>query len=172
MRAERGEKYSFRVIIKWSTDSLLGGVFTRSRHCCCDTWPDARIGFECYVGQADFTSLENLVARIHEDGDVARQALDLPMFAKYKDDDFLNELLERQNATPPLATVGNGESIPFCFWVKGFVVCNLNATRLVYNIIIDCMCFDLRFMIVLMCTSVAFHHQRILLGDIRRSGEP
>ena len=89
-------------------------MLPRSRHCYCDTWADTRIVFEFSVGQADFTSLENLVARIHKDGDVARQALDLPMFAKYKDDDFLNELLERGNAAPPLAAVGNGESTPFC----------------------------------------------------------
>ena len=64
------------------------------------------------MGQADFTTLKNLVARIHKDGEVARQALDLPMFSKHKHDDFLNELLESGNATPPLAAVGNGGSAP------------------------------------------------------------
>ncbi|KAI5678698.1 hypothetical protein M9H77_09648 [Catharanthus roseus] len=39
--------------------------------------------------EANFPSLESLVARIHEDGKIAEKALDLPIYAKYKNDPYL-----------------------------------------------------------------------------------
>lgn len=39
--------------------------------------------------QANFPSLENLIARIHEDGRIADRALDLPIYAGYKDSPYL-----------------------------------------------------------------------------------
>ncbi|CAH9072472.1 unnamed protein product [Cuscuta epithymum] len=40
--------------------------------------------------EANFSSLESLIAKIHEDGRIAENALELPLYAKYKDDPFLN----------------------------------------------------------------------------------
>lgn len=39
--------------------------------------------------EADFTTLEALIAQIHGDADVARAALDLPPYAALRDDAFL-----------------------------------------------------------------------------------
>eukprot|EP00271_Cylindrocystis_brebissonii_P005890 TRINITY_DN1826_c0_g1_i1.p1 TRINITY_DN1826_c0_g1~~TRINITY_DN1826_c0_g1_i1.p1 ORF type:complete len:401 (+),score=74.85 TRINITY_DN1826_c0_g1_i1:502-1704(+) len=46
--------------------------------------------------EADFTSLEALVARIHEDGNVSRLALSMPPFAAFEHDPFLTTLLAEQ----------------------------------------------------------------------------
>ncbi|KAL5579316.1 hypothetical protein UlMin_011758 [Ulmus minor] len=40
--------------------------------------------------EANFPTLESLVAKIHEDRKVAERALDLPLYAKYRDDPYLN----------------------------------------------------------------------------------
>lgn len=39
--------------------------------------------------QANFPSLESLIAKIHEDGETAERALNLPLYAKYRDDPYL-----------------------------------------------------------------------------------
>ncbi|KAB5557233.1 hypothetical protein DKX38_008142 [Salix brachista] len=39
--------------------------------------------------EANFTSLESLIAKIHEDRRIAERALDLPLYLKYKDDPYL-----------------------------------------------------------------------------------
>ncbi|KAK6917470.1 Haloacid dehalogenase-like hydrolase [Dillenia turbinata] len=39
--------------------------------------------------EANFSSLESLIARIHEDGRIAERALDLPIYSRYKDDPYL-----------------------------------------------------------------------------------
>lgn len=44
--------------------------------------------------QANFPSLESLVAKIHEDREVAEKALDLPSYAKFKDDPYLTKWLK------------------------------------------------------------------------------
>ncbi|XP_010686287.1 bifunctional riboflavin kinase/FMN phosphatase isoform X1 [Beta vulgaris subsp. vulgaris] len=44
--------------------------------------------------EANFPSLESLVAKIHEDGRIAERALELPVYLKYKDDPFLSSLFE------------------------------------------------------------------------------
>lgn len=44
--------------------------------------------------QANFPSLESLVAKIHEDRRIAENALELPIYSKYKDDHYLKSLLE------------------------------------------------------------------------------
>lgn len=41
--------------------------------------------------EANFPSLESLVAKIHEDREVAEKALDLPSYAKFKDDPYLTK---------------------------------------------------------------------------------
>ncbi|KAJ8504824.1 hypothetical protein OPV22_005710 [Ensete ventricosum] len=46
--------------------------------------------------EANFPSLESLIARIHEDGRIAEKALDLPIYAGYKDSPNLkNSMLQR-----------------------------------------------------------------------------
>ncbi|XP_021722820.1 bifunctional riboflavin kinase/FMN phosphatase-like isoform X1 [Chenopodium quinoa] len=44
--------------------------------------------------EANFPSLESLVAKIYEDRRIAESALELPIYAKYKDDPYLESLLE------------------------------------------------------------------------------
>ncbi|CAH9097112.1 unnamed protein product [Cuscuta europaea] len=39
--------------------------------------------------EANFSSLESLIAKIREDGRIAEEALELPLYSKYKDDPFL-----------------------------------------------------------------------------------
>ncbi|XP_059437610.1 bifunctional riboflavin kinase/FMN phosphatase [Corylus avellana] len=39
--------------------------------------------------EANFPSLESLVAKIHEDGRIAERALDLPLYSTYRDDPYL-----------------------------------------------------------------------------------
>ncbi|KAF8019781.1 hypothetical protein BT93_G0466 [Corymbia citriodora subsp. variegata] len=39
--------------------------------------------------EANFPSLESLIAKIHEDRDIAERALDLPLYAKHRDDQYL-----------------------------------------------------------------------------------
>ncbi|KAF5728642.1 putative riboflavin kinase/fmn adenylyltransferase [Tripterygium wilfordii] len=39
--------------------------------------------------EANFPSLESLIARIHEDGRIAEKALDLPLYSRYKDAPYL-----------------------------------------------------------------------------------
>ncbi|OAY26093.1 bifunctional riboflavin kinase/FMN phosphatase isoform X1 [Manihot esculenta] len=39
--------------------------------------------------EANFKSLESLIAKIHEDGRCAERALDLPLYSKYRDDPYL-----------------------------------------------------------------------------------
>lgn len=39
--------------------------------------------------EANFSSLESLIERIHEDGRIAEEALELPLYSKYKDDSYL-----------------------------------------------------------------------------------
>ncbi|KAK9064228.1 hypothetical protein SSX86_015608 [Deinandra increscens subsp. villosa] len=42
--------------------------------------------------EANFPSLESLVAKIHEDGKLAEKALELPIYAKYKDDEYFKSI--------------------------------------------------------------------------------
>lgn len=44
----------------------------------------------CVILQANFSSLESLVAKIHEDKEIAEKALELPRYSMYKDDPYLN----------------------------------------------------------------------------------
>ncbi|CAO2842719.1 unnamed protein product [Amaranthus hypochondriacus] len=44
--------------------------------------------------EANFPSLESLISKIYEDRKIAEQALELPIYSKYKDDPYLNSLLE------------------------------------------------------------------------------
>lgn len=39
--------------------------------------------------EANFNSLEELIARIHKDADISRDALEHASMSKYKDDSFL-----------------------------------------------------------------------------------
>ncbi|PRQ28752.1 putative riboflavin kinase [Rosa chinensis] len=39
--------------------------------------------------EANFPSLESLIEKIHEDRTIAEEALDLPMYSKFKDDPYL-----------------------------------------------------------------------------------
>jgi len=39
--------------------------------------------------QANFPSLDSLIAKIHEDRRIAERALELPIYSKYKDDSYL-----------------------------------------------------------------------------------
>lgn len=41
--------------------------------------------------EANFPSLESLIQRIHEDGRIAEKALDLPTYARYRDDPYLHQ---------------------------------------------------------------------------------
>ncbi|XP_073002659.1 bifunctional riboflavin kinase/FMN phosphatase [Typha latifolia] len=47
--------------------------------------------------EANFPSLESLIARIHEDGRIAEKALDLPIYASYKDSPYLATSLQQQS---------------------------------------------------------------------------
>lgn len=43
--------------------------------------------------EVNFPSLESLIAKIHEDGEIAERALDLPLYSKYKNDPYLKSSL-------------------------------------------------------------------------------
>lgn len=45
--------------------------------------------------EANFPSLDSLIARIHEDGRIAEKALDLPLYAGYKDAPYLKRSLQQ-----------------------------------------------------------------------------
>lgn len=47
--------------------------------------------------EANFPSLDSLIERIHEDGRIAEKALDLPLYAGYKNDAYLASLLQQTN---------------------------------------------------------------------------
>ncbi|CAD6340685.1 unnamed protein product [Miscanthus lutarioriparius] len=49
--------------------------------------------------EANFPSLESLIERIQEDGRIAEKALDLPMYAKYKDSPYLRNTLQLGSTT-------------------------------------------------------------------------
>uniref|UniRef100_M8CHD2 riboflavin kinase n=1 Tax=Aegilops tauschii TaxID=37682 RepID=M8CHD2_AEGTA len=49
--------------------------------------------------EANFPSLESLIERIHEDGRIAENALDLPEYAKYKESPYLRNPLQEGAAT-------------------------------------------------------------------------
>ncbi|XP_035844690.1 bifunctional riboflavin kinase/FMN phosphatase isoform X2 [Helianthus annuus] len=42
--------------------------------------------------EANFPSLESLIAKIHEDGKIAENALELPIYAKYKDETYFKSI--------------------------------------------------------------------------------
>ncbi|GJZ01520.1 bifunctional riboflavin kinase/FMN phosphatase isoform X1 [Tanacetum coccineum] len=48
--------------------------------------------------EANFPSLETLVAKIHEDGKIAENALELPLYAKYKDEAYFKSIALGQNS--------------------------------------------------------------------------
>lgn len=48
--------------------------------------------------EANFPSLESLVAKIHEDGKIAEKALELPVYAKYKDEAYFKSIALGQNS--------------------------------------------------------------------------
>ncbi|XP_051149048.1 bifunctional riboflavin kinase/FMN phosphatase-like isoform X2 [Andrographis paniculata] len=51
---------------------------------------DLRLAIVGYIRpETNFPSLESLVAKIHQDRDVAEKALELPMYSKYRDDPYL-----------------------------------------------------------------------------------
>ncbi|XP_019163161.1 PREDICTED: bifunctional riboflavin kinase/FMN phosphatase-like [Ipomoea nil] len=47
--------------------------------------------------EANFSSLESLIAKIHEDRRVAENALELPLYSKYRDDPYLKSPLLQNN---------------------------------------------------------------------------
>ncbi|XP_020259928.1 bifunctional riboflavin kinase/FMN phosphatase [Asparagus officinalis] len=47
--------------------------------------------------EANFPSLDSLIERIHKDGKIAEKALDLPMYAGYKDSQYLKSSLPQSN---------------------------------------------------------------------------
>ncbi|KAL3377376.1 hypothetical protein AABB24_003666 [Solanum stoloniferum] len=47
--------------------------------------------------EATFSSLEALIAKIHEDRKIAERALELPQYLKYKDDPYLKSSLHQEN---------------------------------------------------------------------------
>jgi len=49
--------------------------------------------------EANFPSLESLIERIHEDGRIAEKALELPMYAQYKDSPYLRNPLQQGSTT-------------------------------------------------------------------------
>ncbi|KAL0353153.1 UNVERIFIED_CONTAM: Bifunctional riboflavin kinase/FMN phosphatase [Sesamum angustifolium] len=52
---------------------------------------DLRLAIVGYIRpEANFPSLESLVAKIHEDREIAERALELPQYSKYRDDPYLN----------------------------------------------------------------------------------
>ncbi|EYU27900.1 hypothetical protein MIMGU_mgv1a0086242mg, partial [Erythranthe guttata] len=52
---------------------------------------DLRLVIVGYIRpEANFPSLESLVAKIHEDKKIAEEALELPLYLKYRDDSYLN----------------------------------------------------------------------------------
>uniref|UniRef100_A0A0E0EYP8 riboflavin kinase n=1 Tax=Oryza meridionalis TaxID=40149 RepID=A0A0E0EYP8_9ORYZ len=48
--------------------------------------------------EANFPSLESLIERIHEDARIAEKALNLPLYAKYKDSPYLRNSLKEDNS--------------------------------------------------------------------------
>ncbi|XP_041991066.1 bifunctional riboflavin kinase/FMN phosphatase-like [Salvia splendens] len=50
---------------------------------------DLRLAIVGYIRpETNFSSLESLVAKIHEDGEIAEKALQLPQYSKYRDDPY------------------------------------------------------------------------------------
>ncbi|XP_039064689.1 bifunctional riboflavin kinase/FMN phosphatase-like [Hibiscus syriacus] len=47
--------------------------------------------------EVNFSSLESLIAKIHEDRRIAEKALDLPLYSKHKDDPYLNSSLHNES---------------------------------------------------------------------------
>ncbi|AQK82707.1 Haloacid dehalogenase-like hydrolase domain-containing protein 1A isoform 1 [Zea mays] len=61
---------------------------------------EVRLAIVGYIRpEANFPSLESLIERIHEDGRVAEKALDLPMYAKYKDSPYLRNPSKHGSST-------------------------------------------------------------------------
>ncbi|XP_023000816.1 bifunctional riboflavin kinase/FMN phosphatase isoform X1 [Cucurbita maxima] len=53
---------------------------------------DLRLVLVGYIRpEANFPNLESLIAKIHEDGRIAERALDLPLYSKYRDDQYLKQ---------------------------------------------------------------------------------
>jgi hypothetical protein len=48
--------------------------------------------------EANFPSLESLIERIHEDARISDKALNLPLYAKYKDSPYLRNSLKEDNS--------------------------------------------------------------------------
>lgn len=48
--------------------------------------------------QANFPLLESLIERIHEDGRIAEEALDSPVYARYKESPYLRNPLQQGNS--------------------------------------------------------------------------
>ncbi|KAK6124426.1 hypothetical protein DH2020_041846 [Rehmannia glutinosa] len=56
---------------------------------------DLRLVVVGYIrAEANFSSIESLVAKIHEDRKIAENALELPSYLKYRDDPYLNTSLQ------------------------------------------------------------------------------
>lgn len=54
---------------------------------------DLRLAIVGYIrSEANFPSLESLVAKIHEDRDIAERALELSLYNKYRDDPYLSSI--------------------------------------------------------------------------------
>ncbi|KAL3820590.1 hypothetical protein ACJIZ3_006495 [Penstemon smallii] len=59
---------------------------------------DLRLAIVGYIRpEANFSSLESLVAKIHEDRDIAEKALELPLYLKYKDDPYFKSSLKQNS---------------------------------------------------------------------------
>ena len=43
--------------------------------------------------QANFPTLDSLIAKIHDDKKIAERVLDLPMYSKYKNDPYLRNFV-------------------------------------------------------------------------------
>ncbi|GER27191.1 riboflavin kinase [Striga asiatica] len=59
---------------------------------------DLRLVIVGYIRpEANFTSLEGLIAKIHEDRKIAENALEMPLYLKHKDDPYLNTSLQQKS---------------------------------------------------------------------------
>ncbi|KAL0012661.1 hypothetical protein SO802_007769 [Lithocarpus litseifolius] len=56
---------------------------------------DLRLVIVGYIRpEANFSSIESLIAKIHEDGRIAEKALDLPIYSTYRDDPYLKSCVK------------------------------------------------------------------------------
>ncbi|KAI3988185.1 hypothetical protein MKX01_011974 [Papaver californicum] len=62
---------------------------------------ELRLAIVGYIrAEANFSSLESLISKIHEDGKISEEALDLPLYATYKDDPYVKYPLQLNELRP------------------------------------------------------------------------